>query len=137
MEMEGGCYCGKVRYRTSGPVLGSGLCFCRECQHVSGGGGTVAMIVPESGFAYTSGQPATFARPDLDVPAAREFCPTCGTQLATRSPRAAGNVIIKAGTLDDPAVLGQVQAASYVSEMQVYHAVPGGVPTFEKFPRRP
>jgi len=93
------------------------------------------MIVPESGFAYIAGQPRIFARSDLDAPA-REFCADCGTQLATRSPRAPGKVIIKAGTLDDPAVLGQVQSASYVSEKQVYHAVPDGVPAFDRFPSR-
>lgn len=136
MELEGGCYCGKVRYRTSGPIGGTGICLCRECQHVSGGGGTIAMVVPEDSFAYTAGEPARFARPDLDQPASREFCRDCGTQLATRSPRSPGHVIIKAGTLDDPSVIGQVGSVIYTSEKQVYHAIPDGVPVFEKFPAR-
>ncbi len=31
MEVEGGCYCGAVRYKASGEPLFKGQCHCREC----------------------------------------------------------------------------------------------------------
>mgnify|MGYP002653869234 CR=1 FL=1 len=42
------------------------------------------------------------ARPDLERPVTRFFCPTCGTGLGTRSPARPDSMIIKVGTLDDP-----------------------------------
>lgn len=134
IDATGGCYCGAVRYQASGQPLSKGMCFCRECQHISGGGGSVVMAMPAAGFAYTSGQPARFARPDLETPGTREFCATCGTHLVTRSPRMEGAVLIKVGSLDDQSIYGMPLAIVYTSEKQAYHCLPDGVPTFEKFP---
>jgi hypothetical protein len=65
MKIEGGCYCGEVRYESNG-------------------------------------EPASFARPDLDNPVSRMFCKTCGTALGTESPAMPAAIIIKVGTMDDP-----------------------------------
>ncbi|KAJ0417526.1 Mss4-like protein [Aspergillus carlsbadensis] len=32
----GGCYCGKIRYETSGPIYGMSYCYCLMCQRVHG-----------------------------------------------------------------------------------------------------
>ena len=132
--LTGGCDCGAVCYRATGEVLTKGMCFCRECQHISGGGGSVIMAMPAAGFSYTSGQPAQFARSDLETPGTREFCAICGTHLVTRSPRMQGAVLIKVGSLDDQSVYDMPGAIVYTSEKQAYHCLPDGIPTFEKFP---
>ncbi|KAL2812658.1 Mss4-like protein [Aspergillus granulosus] len=33
----GGCYCGKIRYQTTGPIYGLTYCYCLMCQLVHGG----------------------------------------------------------------------------------------------------
>jgi hypothetical protein len=134
LDLTGGCYCGAVRYRATGGVLTKGICFCRECQHVSGGGGSVIMAMPAAGFSYISGRPAQFSRPDLETPGTREFCVNCGTHLVTRSPRMKVAVLIKVGSLDDQSVYDMPGAIVYTSEKKAYHCLPEGVPTFEKFP---
>jgi hypothetical protein len=134
IALTSGCYCGAVRYRAEGKILTRGICFCRECQHISGGGGSVIMAMPSAGFSYTSGEPAQFTRPDLDTPGTREFCDNCGTHLITRSPRMKDAVLIKVGSIDDQTVYGMPGAIVYTSEKQAYHCLPEGVPTFEKFP---
>ena len=48
MAMEGGCYCGDVRYEAGGDALFKGQCHCRECQYVSGGGPNFLMGMPEA-----------------------------------------------------------------------------------------
>ena len=136
MDANGGCYCGAVRYHVTGEFKGKLLCFCRECQVVSGGAGTVAGIVPAAGFHYTKGEPGRFTRPDLPHPVTREFCTNCGTPLTTRVPWSAAIAILKIGTLDDPSLFGQADMVYYTSEKQVYHTCPEGVPAFEKFPPR-
>ena len=83
MELEGGCYCGGLRYQLTGDAMFKGQCHCRECQYFSGGSVNVIMAVAEAGFAYSKGAPKSFTRSDLDNPVTREFCPDCGTHHYT------------------------------------------------------
>lgn len=134
MELEGGCYCGAVRYRTSGDALMKVQCHCRECQYISGGGPNIAMAMPETGFAYTKGAPKKFARSDLPQPVTREFCDNCGTALLSRAPVLPGAVILKVGTLDKPAEFGGPQLAIFTIDKQSFHMIADGMPSFERLP---
>jgi hypothetical protein len=134
MEIEGGCYCGAVRYKVSGDPLFKGQCYCRECQYTSGGMPNVTMGMPEAGFAYTKGEPRKFQRKDLETPVTREFCGECGTPLLSRAPSLPGVVLLKVGSFDDPAVFGAPQMAIYTCDQQPFHQIPEGIPTFERTP---
>lgn len=134
MKLEGGCYCGQLRYVAEGEPIMKAQCHCRECQYISGGSANVLIGMPAAGFSYTKGEPKSFSRTDLANPAAREFCPNCGTHVLTRSPGLPGAVIIKVGTLDDPAVYGMPNIAIQTADKQVFQIIPEGVATFERFP---
>ena len=133
MKLEGGCYCGAVRFVAEGDPIMKAQCHCRECQYITGGAPNLIIGMPAAGFSYTKGEPASFTRPDLDNAVTRQFCANCGTAIGTKAPGFPG-MIIKAGVLDDPAVYGGPQIAIWVSEKQAFHHVPDGVPTFERFP---
>ena len=132
MKIEGGCYCGQVRYEAEGEPALRGQCFCRECQYISGGDSVLVMGMPEAGFRFTKGAAKAFRRSDIPKPVTREFCANCGTHLTTRA--MPGIVMIKIGTLDDPALFGAPQMAIYTCDRQPYHHVPTGIPTFDKLP---
>jgi hypothetical protein len=134
MEVEGGCYCGAVRYKAEGDALFKGQCHCRECQYGSGGGPNYLIALPEAGFGYTKGQAKGFTRSDLDNPVTRDFCPDCGTQLVSRAPSLPGAVLIKVGTLDDPKAYGEPQMAIFTIDKQSFHHIPEGLPSFERTP---
>jgi hypothetical protein len=134
MELQGGCYCRALRFRAEGEPIFKGQCHCRECQYISGGHPNVIMAMPEAGFSYTKGSAKQFTRGDHSEPATREFCADCGTHILARSPRIPGMVLIKVGTLDDPAIFGGPQMVIQTLDKQSFHHVPEGVPTFERFP---
>jgi len=130
----GRCYCGDIRYETSGDPVMKAQCHCRECQYISGGGPNYFMGMPLSGFRYTQGEPAQFARDDLETPRTRDFCPRCGTHLLTRLP-GRDWLVIKVGTLDDPAeAYGGPKAAIFCLDMQPFHEIPKDLPAFERLP---
>lgn len=93
------------------------------------------MLMPVEGFAYTRGTPKRFTRSDLESAVTREFCAECGTHLTTRRP-GLNAVILKVGTLDDPAFFGSPQMAIYTIDKQPFHAIPEGLPSFERLPKR-
>jgi hypothetical protein len=134
MAIEGGCYCGALRYTAGGDALFKGQCHCRECQYISGGHPNVVMGMHEGSFQYLKGKPKQFKRSDLDNPVTREFCSECGTHILTRTPGLPGAVLIKVGTFDDPSAFGGPDMAIFMIDKQSFHAVPSGIPTFERYP---
>ena len=92
------------------------------------------IVMPQAGFSYTKGASKQFTRSDLEKPVTREFCPDCGTHLATRPQRPV--IVVKVGTLDDPKLFGSAQMAIYTIDKQPFHQVPEGLWTFERMPQR-
>lgn len=135
MKLDGGCYCGAVRYVAEGVPTLKAQCHCRECQYISGGSPNLFLLMPSDGFRYTKGTPKQFARSDIERAVTREFCAECGTHLTTRRQDLSG-VILKVGTLDDPSLFGSPQMAIYTIDKQTFHQIPDDLPTFERLPKR-
>ena len=133
MSLEGGCYCGRLRYASQGKPLLKGQCHCRVCQRFSGGAANLFMMMPAAGFRWTKGAPKAFAHPGLDKPVTREFCAHCGTHLINRPP-GLDAVILKVGTLDDPTLFGAPRIAMFVAQKAAFHHVPHDLLTFEGMP---
>jgi hypothetical protein len=133
MRLEGGCYCGALRFKAEGDPVLKAQCVCRECTHVTGGGPNVFVAMPIGGFAYTKGAPKAFARSDLPSPVRREFCAECGTHIASWPPGFPA-AIIKVGALDDPGVYGEPDMTIFTCDKQAFHYLPQGKPAFERMP---
>lgn len=134
--MNGRCYCGQIHYEISGDPVMKAQCMCRECQYITGGGPNFFMIVTPDQLSFTKGTPKTFERDDLDDPRIRHFCGNCGTHLTTR-PQDEAWVVIKIGTLDNPAEdYGGPDMAIFMKDAQPFHTVPDGMPCFEDRPPR-
>lgn len=132
MKLEGGCYCGNVRFVSEGEPVMRGQCHCRECQYISGGAPNLFFLMPAAGLQYTKGTPKQFKRTDLEQPVTREFCADCGTHMITR-PVGFPFVVVKVGTLDDPTVFTP-NMAIYTVDKQPFHVIPEGMPAFERLP---
>ncbi|WP_120632013.1 GFA family protein [Ruegeria sp. EL01] len=133
MTLEGGCFCGAVRYKAEGEPVFKGQCHCRSCQHISGGAPNLFMLIPCDGFRYTAGTPKQFRRSDRAAPVTREFCADCGTHITTHRP-GLDPIILKVGTLDDPSIFRGAKAALFVAEKQSFHCIPEGIPSFDGLP---
>ncbi|WP_051241565.1 GFA family protein [Stappia stellulata] len=94
----GGCQCGALRFRVSGPLGTASICHCRMCQKAFGGFFGALVAVPKGALAWTrGGAPARF-RSSNHV--ARGFCETCGTPLTYEEPD--GSVALAIGAFDHP-----------------------------------
>jgi len=133
MMLKGGCYCGSVRYVAEGEPAMRAQCHCRECQYITGGGPNYFMVVPPDGFRIEKGEPKRFTRSDIENPVTRLFCPECGTHLAT-APPSHPMLVLKVGTLDDPAQYIGPQMAIFTVDRQPFHCIPEGLPSFERMP---
>lgn len=95
---SGGCQCGAIRYRITGPLGHAGICHCRMCQKAFGSWGAALVTVPSQRLAWTRGTPSEFRSSAI---VARGFCKDCGTPLYMSEDRS-GVYDLAIGTLDDP-----------------------------------
>jgi hypothetical protein len=102
MTISGGCLCGAVRYESSaGPKI-TRVCWCRDCQYLGAGSGTVNVFFPTDSFTVR-GETRTYKSvADSGNVILRRFCPTCGTPLFTAAEVRPHIIGVRAGTLDDP-----------------------------------
>ena len=133
MELKGGCYCGKIRYKATGAPRLKAQCHCRECQYISGGGPNYFMLMPKDGFSYENGMPKVFKRGDIDNAVTREFCADCGTHLVSKR-QGLEEVVLKIGTLDNPSLFEAPQIAIFTVDEQPFHEIPDGMPAFKQLP---
>ena len=97
MELQGGCQCGRVRYRAEGPSDLSSICYCRMCQRASGGPFMIFVRFPIQKVTWST-QPEAFASSNV---VERGFCKDCGTPLTYRQIDGP-NVSLTLNSLDDP-----------------------------------
>lgn len=100
--MDGGCYCGFVRYQAVGTATHETCCHCSICRRTSGAPFVAWFTLPASGFRVTAGELSTFRSSEH---ATRAFCPRCGTPLTFRSSRFPSEVDVTTCSLDDPSAL--------------------------------
>jgi hypothetical protein len=100
--LEGGCLCGRVRYRVTMAPIDSGYCHCRMCQKSSGAPVQASAEVPIAGFAFIKGEARAYRSSALAV---RHFCADCGSQLTFRLVDNPTYVSINTPTLDRPEAL--------------------------------
>lgn len=97
---EGGCLCGAIRYRISGPSTASILCHCRTCCKASGSPAVAWLTVAKQDFSLVRGSPSEF---HSSPPVTRTFCASCGTPLTYMNPDRPGEIDVTTCSLDDPA----------------------------------
>jgi hypothetical protein len=97
--LEGGCFCGAIRYRIRGTPTQETHCHCSICRRTTGAPFVTWFTVRPDELAFTIGEPARFASSDHGT---RGFCARCGTQLTFASTRAPDEIDVTTCSLDEP-----------------------------------
>ena len=98
LPREGGCLCGKVRFRITAPPLLTMACHCKGCQRLTAGPFSLSAAVPSEGFEVLAGEPVIGA---LHGEHRHFFCDYCKSWLYTRPHGMDWFVNVRATMLDD------------------------------------
>jgi hypothetical protein len=99
LPMEGGCRCGKLRFRISAPPMLTMACHCTGCQKMSASAYSLSVAVPSDGFEVIQGEPVIGG---LHGDQSRHHhCDWCKSWVFTRLPPELGFVNVRATMLDD------------------------------------
>ena len=99
--IEGGCFCGEIRYRVNDEATLQLLCFCKDCVAITGTDGYAGYMVKDEHFQVLAGKPNTHVKvAKSGRKIVRHFCGNCGSNLWGQTEM--GLTSIAAGSLDDP-----------------------------------
>ncbi len=87
-KISAGCLCGEIRFEADATPIMAGLCYCTDCQQVSGSQFYAAYLVDlESGFNLLKGSPLTHKIvADSGRAKYHKFCPNCGSRVWAEVP---------------------------------------------------
>lgn len=97
--MQGGCFCGRIRYSAEGAAVARTLCHCRSCRRATGGASVAWAVFAKSNLSVLSGQ----ARWHNSSPGIRwGFCRDCGTLLFYERDSRPVHTDVTTVSLDEP-----------------------------------
>lgn len=121
----GGCLCGGVRYRITGPLPGVKACHCSQCRRTSGHYHAATSVLRENLDLLSKDSLRWFRS---SAKAERGFCGTCGGNLFWRMidhPR----IAVTAGTLDSPTGLSTL-LHMFCADKGDYYEITDGLPQY-------
>ncbi len=132
-HLDGGCACGKVRYRLTTAAMFVHCCHCRDCQRQTGTAFALNALIETDRIMMLSGAPKPDTMPtDSGKPHDVYRCPDCGTAVWSDYGRRPALRFVRVGTLDDPTAL-KPDVHIYVRSKLPWVALPAGAPAFEEY----
>jgi len=97
--LQGGCYCGLIRYEVEGHPVHLTNCHCSICRRTTGAPFVTWFSVLRAGFKIVRGVPTQF---QSSPNAHRTFCPQCGAQITFLDDDDPHHIDITSCSLDNP-----------------------------------
>jgi hypothetical protein len=127
--MDGGCECGRVRYRVDGAPIFVNCCHCRQCQKLTGSAFAINAMMERERVTVTAG--GEKLQPDDS----QARCPDCAVLLwATHRFFGDAILFLRAGTLDEGERI-LPDAHFFVRSKHPWVTLPEGVLAFETLPQ--
>ncbi len=133
MALEGGCACGKVRYRLTSEPMFVHACHCRDCQRQTGGPFAINALIETDRIERLAGEPEPVSMPtDSGRPHDIHRCPDCATAVWSDYGRRPALRFVRATTLDDPTAI-RPDVHIFTRSKLPWLRLPEGVAAFEVY----
>jgi hypothetical protein len=133
VDITGGCLCGSARYRSTAAPITTRVCWCRLCQYIGAGSGTVNTCFKTETFSVEGELRDYRSVAESGNVMHRRFCPNCGTHLFSEAETRPHLIFVRAGTLDDPEIAHPV-ATIWTSEAPSWACLDERLPKIERQP---
>jgi hypothetical protein len=133
MKITGGCLCREIRYETTSDPIITRICWCRVCQYLGAGSGTVNTCFPTASFIVHGVTRDYRSIADSGNVMHRRFCATCGTQLFSEAEARPHLIFVRAGTLDDQEIANPA-VTIWTSQAPSWARIDDAIPKVERQP---
>src|SRR5437773_10968703 len=97
--LQGGCFCGRIRYEVAGRPFHATNCHCSICRRTTGAPFVAWFSARPNEFQIVKGEPMRFHSTEQG---ARSFCSRCGTQLTFQHVEFIDEIDVTTSSLDNP-----------------------------------
>ena len=130
---DGGCACGRLRYRMQSMPMFVHCCHCMDCQRQTGTAFVLNALIETDRVALQSGEVRPYVMPtDSGRPHTVFRCADCGTTVWSEYGGLKTLRFVRVGTLDDPRLLSP-DVHIYVRSKLPWITLPEGVPAFAAY----
>ena len=127
MSIQGGCFCGLVRYETDGPPGRVTMCHCVHCRRTSGAPLIAWAEFQQNDFTIVEGSQGQYeSQPGM----IRQFCQHCGIQLTYQQPGRSSEIYVTVCSMDKPEDIAP-QDHTWASRMIPWLKIDDGLPRHE------
>jgi hypothetical protein len=131
--LEGGCACGKMRYRLASRPMFVHCCHCRDCQRQTGSAFVINALIETDRVEELTGETKAVPVPtDSGRPHEIHRCPFCETAVWSHYGGRQALSFVRVGTLDEPGALPP-DVHIYTRSKLPWIALPAGVPAFPDY----
>lgn len=130
--LQGGCLCGRVRFKTKRAPLRTLACHCTFCQRLTGSSFYAESLFDRDAVEFNDGELKQFAH--VSDGSGKKvhvlFCPNCGTTLGLTFERWPDLRAISRGCYDDPNAV-ELVANIWTRSAQTGVALPADIDCFD------
>lgn len=130
MTITGGCLCRAVRYESTADPIITRICWCRLCQYLGAGSGTVNVCFATASFSVQGATADYRSVADSGNVMHRRFCAACGTPLFSTAEARPQLIFVRAGTLDDPQIV-KPTATIWTSQAPTWACISNDIPKID------
>jgi len=128
-SIEGGCFCGAIRYRAEVRPTNTMVCHCESCRRVAAAPAVPWLTFPTSSLRFTRGKPKEFSSSE---PVRRGFCEACGTMLTYAHRKSPDQIDVTTCSLDDPNAFPPTHHSWLVDDLK-WVKFGDGLPAYPEF----
>lgn len=118
---SGQCLCGNIKFEVLGEPEFSVLCFCEDCQRISGGGHLPQAAFEKSRVDIEGNLKSFHWKSDAGNDLQLSYCPDCGSPLFKKTSKMPDTLFIAVGLLNDQALFHSPHKA-FVESCQEWDA---------------
>jgi len=105
MKVDGGCFCGQVKFEAEVDPAQVRLCHCTDCQIASGTAYRVNVPVPKDKMKLTGTLKTHLKTAESGSKRLQMFCPECGTSIYSCADQDPQSYTVRVGTIRQRAQL--------------------------------
>ena len=137
MRVDGRCHCGAIAYSAEADPADVSICYCTDCQQLSGSPYRLSVPVRAEDFVLSAGRPKIYVKTAESGARRRQaFCGDCGAPVYSSAESNPTSYSLRIGALAQRAELPP-RLQQWMRSKPAWLEPVAGIPSFEKgAPRR-